>query len=379
MSLKQNAKTRMIDIARKVGVSKGAVSSVLNDVGRNVIRVSAAKREEILRVAKEMNYVPNMTARALAGRSGMKIGVLIDSHAPRCTYRILWSIEESAVKAGYRLMIGQAHDDPQSLFDCYENFLCHDIDGVICLAYEYPNRKDEVRAFFQGRRNLIFHDPPEWEAPYVKIDRETGIMAAMRHLQETGRERIGLWLPDEKYYYSDTQRIAGYRKCNRGEDLVRFGITPENYVREIRSRKLDAVLAYNDVMAAKLTRELLRAGIRIPQDVALVGHDNDDFSEYCYPSLSTIDQKDEAAGQRMFELLMAQLKGENDPDHETFDTRLIVRESSAGVQDGTSQNNHLSLHTARKKEGDTNGGNLKKQTGFMRKVSGSIKEKELEK
>lgn len=129
-------------------------------------------------------------------------------------------------------------------------------------------------------------------------------MAAMGHLQETGRERIGLWLPDEKYYYSDTQRIAGYRKCNRGEDLVRFGITPENYVREIRSRKLDAVLAYNDVMAAKLTRELLRAGIRIPQDVALVGHDNDDFSEYCYPSLSTIDQKDEAAGQRMFDMML---------------------------------------------------------------------------
>ena len=332
MYLEKNTKTRMIDIARRVGVSKAAVAHVLNNVGKDVIRVSAAKREEILRAAREMNYVPNMTARALAGRSGMKIGVLIDSHAPRCTCRILWSIEESAIKAGYRLMIGQAHDDPQSLFDCYENFLCHDIDGVICLAHEYPDRKDEVRAFFQGRRNLIFHDPPGWEAPCVKIDRETGVMAAVRHLQETGHERIGLWISHEKNYWSDTQKIAGYRKCNRGEDLVRFGITPENYVNEIRARKLDAVLAYNDVMAAKLTRELLRAGIRIPQDVALVGHDNDDFSEYCYPSLSTIDQNDEAAGRRMFELLMAQLRENVPPENDTFHTELIIRESSSPEQ-----------------------------------------------
>lgn len=151
----------MIDIAERVGVSKGAVASVLSNVGKNVIRVSEAKRAEILRVAREMNYVPNITARALAGKSGMKIGVLIDSHAPRCTYRILWSIEETAVKAGYRLMIGQAHDDPQSLFDCYDNFMRHGIDGVICLAHEYSGHEEEVRSYFQDKKNLVFHDPTE--------------------------------------------------------------------------------------------------------------------------------------------------------------------------------------------------------------------------
>ena len=83
MSQRKSTKPRMIDIAERVGVSKGAVASVLSNVGKNVIRVSEAKRAEILRVAREMNYVPNITARALAGKSGMKIGVLIDSHAPR--------------------------------------------------------------------------------------------------------------------------------------------------------------------------------------------------------------------------------------------------------------------------------------------------------
>lgn len=329
MSQRKSTKPRMIDIAEQVGVSKGAVASVLSNVGKNVIRVSEAKRAEILRVAREMNYVPNITARALAGKSGMKIGVLIDSHAPRCTYRILWSIEETAVKAGYRLMIGQAHDDPQSLFDCYDNFMRHGIDGVICLAHEYSGHEEEVRACFQDKKNLVFHDPTEWEAPCVKIDRETGMMQAMRHLQETGRQRIGLWLPRNSNCYSYRQRIAGYRKSNLGEEFLCHGLPLRCCIDEIRDKKLDAVIASNDSEAAQLARELMRRGIRVPEDVALIGHDNDDFSEFYYPSLSTIDQNDEAAGRKFFELLMEQLKGNASPGNYTFHTKLIIRESSS--------------------------------------------------
>ena len=69
MSQRKSTKPRMIDIAERVGVSKGAVASVLSNVGKNVIRVSEAKRAEILRVAREMNYVPNITARALQARA----------------------------------------------------------------------------------------------------------------------------------------------------------------------------------------------------------------------------------------------------------------------------------------------------------------------
>ncbi len=327
----------MIDIAQRVGVSKGAVASVLSDVGKNVIRVGEAKRQEILRVAKEMNYVPDMTARALAGKSGMKIGALIDSQAPRCTYRILWAIEEAAVKAGYRLMIGQAHDDPQSLFDCYDNFMCHGIDGVVCLAHEYQNCGEKVRSFFQNKRNLVFYEPPGWEVPYVGIDRTTGMVQAVRHLQETGRQRIGLCFLCDKDYHSHRQRIAAYRESNRGGEFIRMGVSPSSYVDEILAEKLDAVIASNDRLAAQVTRELMRRGIRVPEDVAIIGHDNDDFSEFYYPSLSTIDQNDEAVGQKIFDLLMALLKTEPLPGDCVFTTKLIIRESSFKATGGSNE------------------------------------------
>ena len=163
----------------------------------------------------------------------------------------------------------------------------------------------------------------------MKIDRETGMMQAMRHLQETGRKRIGLWLSRNSNCYSYRQRIAGYRKSNLGEEFLCHGLPLRCCIDEIRDKKLDAVIASNDSEAAQLARELMRRGIRIPEDVALIGHDNDDFSEFYYPSLSTIDQNDEAAGRKFFELLMEQLKGNASPGNYTFHTKLIIRESSS--------------------------------------------------
>ena len=325
----KTGKTRMIDIAERVGVSKGAVACVLNGTGKNTIRVSESKRTEILRAAREMNYVPNMVARSLAGKSSMKIGALIDSHAPLCNYRTLWTLEEAAAAGGYRLMIGPAHNDPQSLFDCCENFIRHGLDGVICMAHEYPGREHEVRDYFADKRNLVFLDPPGWDAPHLRIDREAGMMQAVRHLQETGRRRIGLWLRDSLDCFSYRQRLNAFRRCCDGEMLVSRDLDLPAYLDVIREQRLDAVIAANDVLAARLLRELLLQGIRVPDDIALIGHDNDNFSAFSYPSITTIDQQDEQAGRQLFELLMKQFRGEKaDAPAPVLESRLIIRESS---------------------------------------------------
>ena len=336
MTQRRGTKTRIIDIARRVGVSKSAAACVLNSSGQSVIRVSAAKRAEILRVAREMNYMPNITARALAGKSSMKLGALIDSCAPHCIYRLLWAFEAEAVRDGYQLMIGQAHDSPESLFQCYDNFMRHGIEGVVCLAHEYPGSEDTVRSCFQERRNLVYLDPPSWPAPYVEIDRGAGSVEAVRHLQATGRKKIALWLINDspsRLWFSSRQRLLGYRAALDGEEFLRFGGTAGEYAEEVIAHRLDAVIAANDMTAAHLARELLKRGVRIPDDVALIGHDNDDFSRFYYPSLTTIDQHGEAVGAKLFSLLMAQLRDEPG-ENAVIPASLIVRESSARSQIG---------------------------------------------
>jgi DNA-binding LacI/PurR family transcriptional regulator len=341
-------KARLIDIAEQVGVSKAAVASVLTNPGKNNIKVSAQTSEAIRRVAQEMNYTPNISARTLAGGKSMVIGALIDSWAPRSIYRILSEIEDQAAAAGYRLMVGQSHNNVENIFQCYQNFIRHDIDGVICMAHEYPGNEDKLRDFFEKRRNLVFVEKPAFgSGSYVDIERENGVRQAVLHLAEEGCARIGLlfWGAPASYY-SLRQRRDGYRQgmAEAGlpfdaefETAMDWNIPEaalvaalQAYIEEkIIPNRLDAVITSNDVVAAHLLRELQRRGLRVPEDVALVGHDNDDFTRFSYPSLTTVEQKTREVGNAAFKMLWEQLNGQSGPERfRRISTELVIRESS---------------------------------------------------
>ncbi len=342
----EKRKARLIDIAEKVGVSKAAVASVLTNPGRNNIKVSQETSEAIRRVARELNYSPNLAARTLAGRESMVIGALVDTYAPRSIYRILSRIEELAAAAGYRLMIGQSHNNVENMFQCYQNFVKHGIDGVICLAHEYPGNEDKIRQFFENRKNLVFLDKPVFsDGYYIAIERQHGIRQAVNHLAAEGYRRIGfLSFPQE--YDSLRQRLSGYHQALE-ENSISFepefaatvrqelegaaiaAVLREYVENEVIRKRLDAVIAVNDIYAAHLLRELLRRGIRVPEDVAVIGHDNDDFTEFSYPALTSIDQKAGEVGKAAFQMLWKQLSGEKDLTHSrTVTTELVIRESS---------------------------------------------------
>ncbi len=98
---------------------------------------------------------------------------------------------------------------------------------------------------------------------------------------------------------------------------------------EILPKRLDAVIAVNDIYASHLLRELLTRGIRVPREIAIVGHDNDDFTEFSYPTLTTIDQSPCAVGEAAFHMLLTGLKQPGrSMGPQTITTELIIRESS---------------------------------------------------
>lgn len=340
----RNPKTRLIDIAEKVGVSKGAVAAVLN--GRNALRIGRETSAKILATAKELNYEPNITARLLAGKESMVIGALIDSCAPAIIYQMLKELEEAAAQAGYRVMIGHAHDNIEHFFDCYKNFINHGIDGVICFGHEYPGQQNKVRKFFADKRNIVFLGPPCFEpASYLYIEIQEGIRQAVGHLAGLGYRRIGIMTPSSRNS-SVLKREEGFRTA-----MTEYGLEcPPYYIRgfdnpadhgqlqdqmrdylenDVRRHRLEAVIARNDISAAQLIREAMCHGMKVPEDLAVVGHDNEPFSQCCFPSLTTIDQKPAEVGRTAFEMLQECMKRKSPgPVIRKIKTELVIREST---------------------------------------------------
>lgn len=343
-STKSTKRIRLIDIANRVGVSKAAVAGVLGNY-KSSIRVSELTRRNIIETAERMNYISNIPAQMLAGKSSMIIGVLIDSVAPRCIYAMLGKLEELAAESGYRLMVGQTHDNVHNLFECYENFSRYGIDGVICFSHEYPGHEKELNTFFNTKNNLVYIGKPcIKKASYIEIDRTVGIRQAVEYLYSSGRRNVGLCFPESKYY-DFQQRLDAFSKAvkdygiyNQKLFTILNGTTcllpireqMEKYVETIALKEaIDAIITVNDVYAAHLIVALLSKGIQVPKQIAVIGHDNDDFSEFFYPTISSIDQKPTLVAQAAFETLLFKLKNSTEETKVTeIKTEFIPRQSS---------------------------------------------------
>lgn len=310
----------LADIAREVGVSQALVGKVLGSCSGN-IRVSKKTAAIIEEAAKRLNYRPNLSARILSGQKSKLLGVLIDTQPPPVRFRTLAFIDKYAVANGYRILIGEAHDSIDSLYQHYQNFMQYNADGVICLAHDYPDQADRLRELFQHVNNIVFIEKPALEnAVWVDVDREQATFELTSHLLKH-HKRVGL-IAENPAYYTIQQRLAGYKRA-----FLELGkkLTP-SLIHVIQSKKeslekrmlriveefvlpagLDAVIAPNDLSATYLMRALLKHNVRIPEKIAVAGFDNEPFAESLYPSLTTIDDNNEQIGKAAVQLLLERL------------------------------------------------------------------------
>lgn len=332
------------DVAAKAGVSFQLASAVLG--GKKYARASEATRGRIVAAASELGYVPNASARILRGDASRIIGVLIDSRAPESTFSILAEFEQAAASRGYRILIAQAHDDPGKLLESYKSLKQNGVDGIVSFAHDYPLQnchldqllKDDPRIVYI--LNSIDSDP---NGSYVDADIAGGMKTAVGHLLENGYRKPALLLlnrSSEKLTGSIKKRIDGFQTCApSGAQVFCLSCneldsgTVSEICRRLISEKfipgrIDSVIAQNDNLAAILMKELLAAGIRIPQDIGLVGWDNLLIGQ-CLPVTLTslyFDRK-QLAGFAL-QLLLDKIGGHSDPVRECFPMNLVVREST---------------------------------------------------
>ena len=185
-------KARLSDIANLAGVSKAAAGKVLNG-GRAQIRVGVEARKRILEAAQQLNYQPNMAASILAGGSSKLIGVLLDPGTSYRYLRLLREIERICAEKDYRIITSFTHDNIVNMEENYRTLLRYGVSGFICCAHDYPDLKEEAKAFFSGENNIVYMEKPICEGkPYVRTSRLKALAAMIRDARSAGCSRIGL-------------------------------------------------------------------------------------------------------------------------------------------------------------------------------------------
>ncbi len=328
----------MKDIARELGVSVMTVSKAL----RHHTDISEATRRKVLERARRLGYQPNWIARSLVSRRTYMVGLVI----PDLMHSFFAEVAKGAASrlepAGYHIVILNSEEDPQTEERQISALLARNVDGLIIASAQ---RNGAARLFrtLKARRAcyvLIDRLPAGAEAHYVGGEDERIGELATEHLIRQGCRRIAhLRGPDIP---TGIGRYRGYRRA-----LARHGLpAPARYV--VRAQHNDAagyegmrrllglkpppdgVFCYNDPVAAGAVRAVLEAGLRVPEDVAVVGSGNVHYSDLLRVPLTTIDQSSGLIGQKAAELLLELMEGRRraKPQRIIIPPRLIVRQSS---------------------------------------------------
>ncbi|WP_303918950.1 LacI family DNA-binding transcriptional regulator [Draconibacterium sediminis] len=328
------------DIAKKLNISASTVSRALKD---NPL-ISEATRHKIKKAAIEMGYRPNVMAANLRTRRTNTIGVIVPLINRHFFSSVISGIEDVAYKQGFAVTISQSNDNLEKESTIAHTLFSNRVDGLILSIGMETQSYDHLKLFSERNIPLVFFDRIVEEIPAHKIvvDDFGGAYRATQHLIEQGRKKVAhIGGPLNLQIYA--KREAGYRKAISDAGLqinenqiLHNSLTREDGLNAIKKilktkERPDAIFCANDTTALSAIIHLNEKGIKVPDDIAIVGFSNEPFSELVTPSISTIKQPGFEMGQKAAELLIKQIGSKTKPkNYETImmETELIVRNSS---------------------------------------------------
>uniref|UniRef100_Q02BT8 Transcriptional regulator, LacI family n=1 Tax=Solibacter usitatus (strain Ellin6076) TaxID=234267 RepID=Q02BT8_SOLUE len=331
---------RLKDIARDLNLSVVTISKVLRDHPD----ISAETRERVLKRMKELNYRPNLAARALVtGRSSIA-GLVVPDLVHPFFGQVAKAISNVLRKRGYSLVLSSSEDDPELEQQEIDQLLARRVDVLIVASTQ--STVESFRRLEEQKVPYVLIDRrfDGLPANFVGVDDEAVGALATTHLVEVGCRRIAhIGGPDVS---TATGRADGFRLALRANRLSSF---PEYVVMrehgddageasgyEAMKQLLDlnhppdGVFCYNDPTAMGAMKAVLEAGLRVPDDVAIVGCGNVAYADFLRVPLTSVDQQSDAIGDRTAHLALALLGSGAEAKAKTvlLEPKLVVRASS---------------------------------------------------
>lgn len=307
---------RLSDVARAAGVSVPTASQVMNGTGR----VAEETRSRVLRVARQLDYRPNALARSVALGRSRTIGVLAENAAGAFCMPVLIGVNRALSSRDLASILYDARHDARVRHEHVRHMLDRQVDGIIVIGEGSDVLIAELGETFHGPVVHAFGpaDPPH--AVSVHPDEHAGAALAAERLLALGRRRL-VHVTADPALASVVARRAGFEQAVAAAGIAPAAVLHGDFTRawghraaaELLDRvpDVDAVFAANDAIAIGLAAGLAARGVRIPDDVALIGYDNvAGYGDDVDPYLASIDPRLERVGEGAAQYLMAVLEGE---------------------------------------------------------------------
>ena len=322
-------KSTIQDIARLAGVSKTTVSRVLNKKPD----VDPATRDRILHIIDEQSFIPSIPAAGLASGRRQLIGMLIPSFTWPLIPELMRGVADVLEQTSYELVLYSINetDLKRDRSEVINRVLATQLTAGLLAVFPGPASQDLTRLYQQGFPVVIVDDQIEQTTPWVGVDNTTGAYTVVRHLVQLGHRRIA-HIAGPHEYLASHDRYNGYCKAlleagiPLDSELVLEGdfLPPSGHARANTlfqlplEKRPTAIFAATDEMAYGVLAAAEEYGIAVPQDVALVGFDDDAPSVHVRPPLTTVRQPYYEMGAQGLTLLLSLL---DSPDGITLSTK----------------------------------------------------------
>lgn len=334
-------RTSLKDLADKLGVSIATVSRAL----RNSHEVGEEMTQKVKQLAKELNYRPNPFAQSLRKEAPRVIGVIVPNLVTHYYAAVLDGIEDYASKLGYSVISSNSHEDHEREAQALDNFLNMHVEGIIaCLAQDTTDYSHFEQLHEMGVP-LVFFARCCLEDMFSQVvgNGDVAAQEATQHMIETGSRRVA-FIGGPNHLDMVRRRKHGYLEALRENripidrdlvvcDKIDFDVARNATLRLLEGENPpDAILAFNDIITYAAFDAIKSKGLRIPDDVAIIGFTDGDTAAFVTPRLTAIMDQAHVQGTKACQLLMKSINGDEKIYKEVVPMILKIRESSEKIQ-----------------------------------------------
>ncbi len=341
------------DVAKFAGVSRATVSYVLNGLNDGRVLISKETNKKVIEAIEELGYVPDASAQALRRGSTKTLGLIIPDMDNPHYWEYANGAEKEALASGYRLLLSSMELNIEHGEDIFKDLSRQRIDGLILMG-SFISRSEKsqktLNQFLKRQLPIVeIRDNTDTDnnLDRVSSDYYLATKEVMAHLLSFGHRQIGLvygvqepvLAEDRLLPYQESLRAAGLPV--QDDLIIRCGTTIQDGYQAAesllkRSNKPTAIIAVNDLLAIGAMRAAIDIGLKIPQDLSVVGYDDILLAKFMAPRLTTVSKDAVGVGRAAVKLLLARIQEPDRPRQMlNVSPRVIIRESTGPAEENS--------------------------------------------